>query len=95
MKEPVILDLFMKVALVVIGAMFSFIAAICLWGIQKLATTLFANTQSNLAISHEMTAIKVEIAHLKRYVEKTDKNEKDINNFYNRLERVEEKTKEL
>lgn len=91
MKDPAVLDLFMKIALVGIGAMLSFLAAICLWGIQKMATTLFANTQSNLSMAHEITAVKVEIVNLKRYVEKTDKNEKDINNFYLRIERVEEK----
>lgn len=88
-------DLFIKIALVILGSMFSLITGLLIWGIQKMATTLFANTQSNLSLAHEINTVKVELANLKRYVEKTDKNEKDINAVYSRLERVEDKVEDI
>ncbi len=95
MKDPFVIDLFIKIALIAIGSMFTILGGLLIWGIQKLAGIIFNMTQSNLTLNHEITAVKIEITNLKRYIEKTDKNEKDINNVYSRLERVEDKTENL
>ncbi len=83
-----------KIGLVVLGSMFSFLTVLLVWGIQKLASTLFGNTTAILQLTSQIGTLEKDIAIVKRDLDRVDKNERDLNVYFQRLKVVEEKLEE-
>lgn len=84
MKE----DLFVKIGLVILGALLSMLGAFFVWGFQKLVTTLINFMQELVKIEHRLGSIE-------KSIEPISKMEKDLNNYYQRLKIVENKQGEI
>lgn len=77
-------DVAVKIGLVVLGAMLSFLGAFFVWGFQKLISTLLDNGKELIKIEHRLGDIE-------KTVEPIHKMQKDLNNYYLRLKIVEDK----
>lgn len=81
-------DLFVKIGLVILGAMLSMLGAFFVWGFQKLVTTLLDTGRELLKIEHRL-------GNIEKRMEPLDKMQTDLNNYYQRLKIVETKQGEM
>lgn len=81
-------DLLLKIALMVLGTMFTAMSIILVWGFQKLITTLLQHSNELLKIEHRLGEIE-------KKMQPVDKLQGDLNICFQRVKTLEEKTKEI